>query len=131
MHEVILGRGLEKTRDSLDKPVRQMYQTVVAELRREGCGAGGYKLMSVHRDDLPLCCRHLKFDWRILTQYPEPGVVAISGLYRHSDSKAYERLSELAPIVSSVGRKRRNKPPCCDDPADPPAMIEELERLLW
>ena len=33
-------------------------------------------------------------------------------------------LAEVLPGLSTVGRRRSAKPPCCDEAADPPAMNE-------
>ena len=41
-----------------------------------------------------------------------------------------EALSALLPGLASVGRRRDDKPPCCDDPAGPPDMGDELRTLL-
>jgi hypothetical protein len=39
-------------------------------------------------------------------------------------------LAEVLPGLSTVGRRRSVKPPCCDEAADPPAINEELRELL-
>jgi len=32
--------------------------------------------------------------------------------------------------LSTVGRRRQDKPPCCEDPASPPPMNDQLRKLL-
>lgn len=125
-HKVVLTRSLRATRDPLDKPIRASYETVVRELQLHGCRAGGYKMMSEDSAELPLCCRHLRYEWRLLTWYPEPGLIAIEALCHHNSSETYERLAELIPGLSSIGRRRSNKPPCCQDQEAPRVIGKSL-----
>jgi hypothetical protein len=39
-------------------------------------------------------------------------------------------LAEALPGLSAVGRRRSDKPPCCDDVDELPAMNDELRELL-
>lgn len=110
---------------------KRSYEAARDALRGEGCRAGGYRLMAAHGDDYPLCCRHLAYAWRMFTAYPEKELVVIVALDKHD--RAHNPASELAealPSLSTVGRRRSEKPPCCDEADEPPAMNDELRELL-
>jgi hypothetical protein len=39
-------------------------------------------------------------------------------------------LADIFPGLSPVGRRKRAKPPCCDDPESPPVMPGTLSEQL-
>lgn len=110
---------------------KRSYEAAVAGLRGEGCKAGGYRLAATEVDDYPLCCRHLAYAWRMFTACPDEKRVVIVALDKHErDHNPAAELAEVLPGLAAVGRKRSGKPPCCEAPADPPAMNQELRELL-
>jgi hypothetical protein len=47
------------------------------------------------------------------------------------EKRSYEAAVDgLRGGLATVGRRRSDKPPCCDDPSKLPAMNEELRELL-
>lgn len=93
--------------------------------------AGGYRLAAVHEDDYPLCGRHLGFDWRLFTAYLDDGRIVEVALDRHTPARnPIDDLAEALPSLATVGRRRESKPPCCEDPEDPPPMNDELRDFL-
>jgi hypothetical protein len=96
-----------------------------------GCVAGGYKLASTDGGDYPLCARHLANAWRMYTAYPDVARVVIVAVDQHTpESNPAASLAETLPGLATVGRRRQDKPPCCEDPASPPPMNDELRKLL-
>lgn len=50
------------------------YAAFEAELRKQGCGVAGYRLLSPEDGGYSeFCCRRLVDDWRVITTF-EPGV---------------------------------------------------------
>ncbi len=111
---------------------KRAYEAARDALRGEGCRAGGYRLAGTDGDDYPLCCRHLAFAWRMFSAYPDGGRIVIVALDEHvrDHNPVADELAEELPGLSTVGRRRSDKPPCCSEPSSPPPMTEELKRLL-
>jgi hypothetical protein len=110
---------------------KRSYEAARDALSAEGCKAGGYRLAALDGDDYPLCCRHLAYAWRMFTAYPGAQRIVIVALDEHErDRNSAADLAEVLPGLSTVGRRRSAKPPCCEEAADPPAMNEELRELL-
>jgi hypothetical protein len=115
----------------MTKNDRRAYDAAVRQLKGDGCRAGGYRLRSVDGDDYPLCCKHLRADWRMFTAYLDDDRIVIVAIDRHTPhNNPAATLATVLPGLATVGRRRDDKPPCCDDPADPPEMSDELRALL-
>lgn len=115
----------------MTKRERDAYDAALESLKGEGCRGGGYRLRGAQGDSYPLCCKHLRADWRMFTAYPDDGRIVIVAIDRHTpQNNPAEALSALLPGLASVGRRRDDKPPCCDDPVGPPEMGDELRALL-
>jgi hypothetical protein len=122
------GRVVDR---DMDKRARASYDAARDDLRGRGCPAGGYRMMAADGDDYPLCGRHLAFDWRAYTAYLDDGRIVIVAVDRHSEiHDPVVGLSELLPGLSKVGRRSKDKPPCCKQPDNPPVMNDELRDLL-
>jgi len=101
------------------------------ELKRGGCVYGGYRLLAADGGDFPMCCRHLFRGLRMFTIYAPDGEIWIPLVAPHTaSSNPHAEIAEGVQGLSSVGRRRRDKPPCCDDPAQPPAMSEEARAFV-
>jgi hypothetical protein len=110
---------------------KRSYEAARDALRGEGCKAGGYRLAAADGDDYPLCCRHLANAWRMFTAFPDQERVVIVALDKHDrEHNPAAELAEVLPGLRATGRRRSAKPPCCKDPSEPPAMNEELRKLL-
>lgn len=111
---------------------KRSYEAVRGALRSEGCKAGGYRLAAADSDDYPICCRHLAYAWRMFTAFPGDERIVIFALDKH-DRKHNPAgdLAEVLPGLATIGRRRSDKPPCCEDPGEPPAMNEELRSFLY
>ncbi|MEO9175986.1 MAG: hypothetical protein ABI317_10795 [Gaiellales bacterium] len=117
--------------DTMTRSERGAYAAAVASVKGEGCRAGGYRLRSVDGDDYPLCCKHLRADWRMFTAYLDDDRIVIVAIDRHTPrNNPAATLATVLPGLATVGRRRDDKPPCCDDLRDPPAMSTELRALL-
>lgn len=115
----------------MDRRARASYQVAHDDLRGRGCAGGGYRLGAADGDDYPLCGRHLVYDWRLFTAYLDDGRIVEVAIDRHTHAhNPAAALAELLPGLSRVGRRRADKPPCCEDPADPPPMNQELRDFL-
>jgi hypothetical protein len=67
----------------------------------------------------------------MFTAYPGSQRIVIVALDEHErDRNPAVDLAEVLPGLSTVGRRRSAKPPCCEEAADPPTMNEELRELL-
>lgn len=117
--------------DAMDNKARASYEAARDDLRGRGCRAGGYRMAAADGDDYPLCGRHLAYDWRLYTAYLDDNRIVIVAIDRHHDSNnPANALSEVLPGLATVGRRSKDKPPCCDHAAEPPAMNNELRRFL-
>jgi hypothetical protein len=47
-----------------------------------------------------------------------------------ADHSPLDSLADVLPGLARIGRRRSQKPPCCEDPSQPPAMNAELRELL-
>jgi hypothetical protein len=111
---------------------KRSYDAARDALRSEGCKAGGYRLAAAHGDDYPLCCRHLAYAWRMFTAFPDDERIVIFALDKHDRThNPAAVLAEALPGLATVGRRRSDKPPCCKDPTEPPAVNEELREFLY
>jgi hypothetical protein len=111
---------------------KRSYEAARDALRGEGCKAGGYRLAAADGDDYPLCCRHLAYTWRMFTAFSDKDErIVIVALDKHDrNHNPTADLAETLSGLSTVGRRRSDKPPCCEDPSKPPPMNEELSELL-
>lgn len=115
----------------MDGTARAGYEAARDELRGRGCLAGGHRLAAADGHDYPLCGRHLANDWRMYTTYPDKKTVVIVAIDRHTKSHdPAVVLAETFPDLSTVGRRSRDKPPCCEDPDAPPALTDEVREWL-
>ena len=111
---------------------KRSYEAARDALRGEGCKAGGYRLAAIEGDDYPLCCRHLAYAWRMFTSFPDEKRIVIVALDKHERKhNPAADLAEVLPGLATIGRRRSDKPPCCEDPSEPPPMNEELRELLY
>ena len=95
----------------------------------------GYRLAAADGGDFPMGCRHLANDWRMHTLFAKDHSVIVISLARHDKGHNPHRvIADVFPDLSSVGRRKRAKPPCCDDPESPPvmsaALIEQLAGMF-
>jgi hypothetical protein len=110
---------------------KRSYEAACDALRGEGCKAGGYRLAALDRGDYPLCCRHLTRAWRMFTAYPDEERIVIVALDEHERGhNPATELAQVLPGLASVGRRRSDKPPCCEEPDEPPAMNQDLRDLV-
>jgi hypothetical protein len=120
---------------SLNRVDRRGYEAAISGLKGEGCKAAGYRLAAADGGDFPMCCRHLVGDWRMHTLFAKDRSVIVISLATHDKSQnPHEVLADIFPGLSPVGRRRRAKPPCCDDPESPPdipaALSEDLAGMF-
>jgi hypothetical protein len=116
---------------SLDKTDRRTYDAAISGLKGEGCKAAGYRLAAADGGDFPMCCRHLAGDWRMHTLFAKDNSVIVMSLARHGKGhNPHEVLADIFPGLSPVGRRKRAKPPCCDDPQSSPVMPATLSEQL-
>lgn len=111
---------------------RRSYDAARDALRGEGCKAGGYRLAAAEiGGDYPLCCRHLTRAWRMFTAYSDEQRIVIVALDEHDrDHNPAAELAQVLPGLATIGRRRSDKPPCCEQDEQPPEMNEELRDLL-
>ena len=111
---------------------RRSYDAARDALRGEGCKAGGYRLAAADiGGDYPLCCRHLTRAWRMFTAYPDEQRIVIVALDEHDrDHNPAAELAQVLPGLATIGRRRSDKPPCCEEANEAPVMNEELRDLL-
>jgi hypothetical protein len=98
--------------DRLRGRARKSYAAFEAELRKQGCGVAGYRLLGAEDGGYSeFCCKRLVDDWRVITTF-EPGIAIVVAVGRHDSRAFYAELSKALEI-SAVGRRREDKPPCC------------------
>ncbi|HEY7932443.1 MAG TPA: hypothetical protein VID48_01345 [Solirubrobacteraceae bacterium] len=69
-------------------------------------------------------------DWRMHTLFAKDHSVIVISLARHDKGhNPHQVLADVFPGLSPVGRRKRAKPPCCDDPEGPPVMPALSEQL--
>ena len=62
---------------------------------------------------------------------PDPDTTVIISLAGHTKrANPHAVLAELFPGLAATGRRRSDKPPCCDDAAMSPRLGEELQASL-
>jgi hypothetical protein len=121
------GRAVER----LDRQARRRYDSAVAELRGRGCAAGGYRLLGASGENYSLCCRYFYGQWRMHLAFPDSETVVIVSVAKHTpQSNPHELLAEIFPGLSTSGRRRSTKPPCCEDSGAPPQMDDETRAIL-
>lgn len=129
--EVLRTPQVASALQAMSRKERGAFDAARDALRGEGCAAGGYKLAAVDGDDYPLCCKHLRDAWRMFTAYLGDGRIVIVALDQHEPGhNPAESLATVLPGLATVGRRRSNKPPCCEAAVAPPAMNDELRELL-
>jgi hypothetical protein len=117
--------------DLLRGRARKSYAAFEAELRKQGCGVAGYRLLGA--DDggySEFCCKRLVDDWRVITTF-EPGVAIVVAVGRHDSRAFYAELSQTLAI-GAAGHGRKEKPACCGKggwPSVGPAPMSPTGRL--
>ncbi len=98
--------------DLLRGRARKSYATFEAELRKQGCGVAGYRLLGAEDGGYSeFCCKRLVEDWRVITTF-EPGVAIVVAVGRHDSRAFYTELSQ-ALAIGAAGQGRKEKPACC------------------
>jgi hypothetical protein len=88
------------------------YVALEAELRKQGCGVAGYRLLGAEDGGYSeFCCKRLVDDWRVITTF-EPDVAIVVAVGRHDGRAFYAELSRTLAI-GAVGQGREEKPDCC------------------
>lgn len=129
--EVERVKSLRKVVEGFSRRERRAYDAAVEDLRGRGCRAGGKRLGAVGDGDYPMCERPLYAAWRMFTVYPDASRVVIIELDRHTkESAPVQNLASVFPGLSPTGRRRSDQPPCCEDPADPPEVSDELRGVI-
>lgn len=78
-----------------------------------------------------MCQRALYGAWRLTTVFLPEDKIVIVLVERHTPRENPSALlAEIFPGLSTVGRRRSNQPPCCDDPQAPPILSPELHADL-
>jgi len=91
---------------------RKGYAAFEAELRTQGCGVAGYRLLGAEDGGYSeFCCKRLVDDWRVITTF-EPGVAIVVAVGRHDSRAFYVELSKTLAI-GAAGQGRKEKPACC------------------
>lgn len=130
-HSVFVVDTVARVAASLSKVDRRAYDAAISGLKGEGCKAAGYRLAAADGGDFPMCCRHLANDWRMHILFAKDHGVIVISLARHDKSESpHQVLADIFPGLSRVGRRKRAKPPCCDDPESPPVMPATLSEQL-
>jgi hypothetical protein len=115
----------------MSRTERASYEAARDELGGRGCVAGGYKLAATDGGDYPVCARHLANAWRMYTAYPDGTRVVIVAVDQHTpQNNPAAALAEALPGIAVIGRRRQDKPPCCENAASPPPMTDELRNQL-
>jgi hypothetical protein len=129
-HSVFVVDTVARVAASLNKTDRRAYDAAISGLKGEGCKAAGYRLAAAD-GDFPMCCRHLADDWRMHTLFAKDQSVIVISLARHDKGhNPHQVLADIFPGLSPVGRRKRAKPHCCDDPESPPVMPATLSEQL-
>lgn len=98
--------------DGLRGRARKSYAAFEAELRKQGCGVAGYRLLGAEDGGYSeFCCKRLADDWRAITTF-KPGVAIVVAVGRHDSHAFYAELSQTFAI-GAVGQGREEKPACC------------------
>lgn len=92
------------------KPAKD-WERLERELMSQGCRAAGYRLLAPDGNWSLYCCKHLGGKWRVITAF-QPGIVWIIAVGEHDGPAFYKQLADSLGI-SSAGRRREQKPPCC------------------
>jgi hypothetical protein len=130
-HPVFVADTVARVAASLNKADRRIYDAAISGLKGEGCKAAGYRLAAADGGDFPMCCRHLANDWRMHALFARDGSVIVISLAKHDKShNPHQVLADIFPGLSPVGRRKRMKPPCCDDPESPPVMPAAVSEQL-
>ena len=67
----------------------------------------------------------------MFTAYPDEQRIVIVALDEHDrDHNPAAELAQVRPGLATIGRRRSDKPPRCEEADQPPAMNEELRDLL-
>lgn len=72
-----------RVEQDMDGTARASYEAARDDLRGRGCEAGGYRMAATDGGDYPLCGRHLAYDWRMYSAYPDGQSVVIVAIERH------------------------------------------------
>jgi hypothetical protein len=75
--------------------------------------------------------RHFYRQWRIHILFPDHDTIVIISVSEHTNHEnPHAMLAEIFPGLSTKGRRRSSKPPCCEQSEYPPVMAEELRTSL-
>lgn len=96
--------------DRLRGKARKSYAAFEAELRKQGCGVAGYRLLGAQDGGYSeFCCKRLVDDWRVITTF-EPGVAIVVAVGRHDSRAFYAELSQTLAIGAAGQGARRSRP---------------------
>jgi hypothetical protein len=100
--------------DGLRGRARKSYAAFEAELRKQGCGVAGYRLLGAEDGGYSeFCCKRLVDDWRVIITF-EPRVAIVVAVGRHDSRAFYVEISKTLAI-GAAGQGRKEKPACCGE----------------
>lgn len=108
--------------------VRTSFERKRNELVAQGCRTAGYRLTGEGVDHI--CVAHLADDYRLVSVFLDKSRIAVVLVGRHTGGlgDVYRTLYELLEL--DVPAEPRTRPPCCDEPNDPPVDPELIRRFL-
>lgn len=100
MHRLRLTPSADKAvREFRGKPAAAWIR-LEADLKAQGCRAGGYRLLGSDGNWSPYCCKHLYGRWRVITTF-EPGIAMVTTVGEHDGPGFYTQLS--LPVGAQYG----------------------------
>jgi hypothetical protein len=127
------GRVHEKV---LKGTARKRYEAFLVDLAAQGCKAGG-KRLRVQGDEVShYCARGFYARWRAHLVFEDATTIVVFAIMQHTESSNPKKaIAEVLPEVSTIGVKRSEQPPCCEDFDDPPPALDQdkvdlIEALL-
>lgn len=124
--EVRVTRVAEAQINALRASVRSAAEDFLTLLTTQGCAAMGYRLSG--SDVLErLCVKHLRAAWRVVVAFPRPDEAVVLVVGEHTQDPGRNLYDTLYEIIGHqpAPTSGRNKPPCCDDDAQPPLTEQD------
>jgi hypothetical protein len=105
---------------------RKRYRMFLADLRAQGCRAGG-KRLRVEGDEISrFCACGFYGGWRAHLVFEDARSIVVFAIMQPTESlNPKKAIAEVLPEVSTIGVRRSDQPPCCEDFDDPPPPLDQ------
>ncbi len=109
---------------------QERFWEAVQRLEDEGCKAAHYRMRAPDGGDAHICGLRFYADWRMHLVFGDHDDIVVAWVGQHSDEENPHIDGAVdIPELADIGRRRKDQPPCCDEPDKAPIDQKLVDRI--